>query len=583
MSRDDVQKDLTEVDVSPDMGMYRILPQQGYNPAFALAEFIDNAIHAYQHKNHKRKESLLTITLNFFTNEYDKKPVKRNSIEILDNGPGMQRSELADAFKPAKKPMVEGLSEFGIGMKAASVWFTDTWELTSKSHNEELFHSVDFNLPNLLSEGTSRISVRDESENEYIGAHGTAIFLRDLRSRRQFDKSKANSICNALAEIYQRYTNLSTSKGLLILKASIDGSPPKELKYQAHSDNTILISPFNKTVNRQGAKGYYAIGPERRWYKDIEFDFTHEEVTTKVKGFIYILKTGRYGAENPGLVLFRNGRVIRGTHEDDFKPEALYLSKNKYRGQRLYGELEIDGLPVTYTKDDIDFEEDEFVEQMLKDPEVLLFCKQCDNYRAEKDEKDIKFVASEDDITSAANSNNKSDSGQKQSASKKSTVKKTTKTSTKKTKSERHLDYLELLKSSEINSLGMTSFISEFKYQIIAARAVSAALCLRVVIEKGLLARIEKDFSCQYPKIASMGVQSLVNYMASNKNIFFAEPSSQKAFKCVQVNSKSSDFGDVLVLNNVSHGSYNPSVESVENMLTNFEPLLNWAYKIHIS
>ncbi|MDO6426565.1 ATP-binding protein [Thalassotalea sp. 1_MG-2023] len=574
MSRDDLTTGDLEVDVAPDMGMYRILPQQGYNPAFALAEFIDNAIHAFQHNNEALSTKYLSVTLNFFTNEYEKNKNKRNSIEIIDDGPGMLKSELGRAFKPAKKPVIEGLSEFGIGMKAASVWFTDTWELTTKNLLEKEHHSVHFDLNKLFAEGSSKITVEDSQNDSMISNHGTVIKLTDLRSRRQLDKAKTESICNLLSEIYQRFTSLDSSERVLVLKASIDGSHPKPLNYKAHDDNTILVSPINKSVTRQKKSTYYAIGEERSWYKNISFDFSHDGISAKITGFIYILKTGRYDTDNPGLVLFRNGRVVVGTHEKDYKPNKLYGTKNKYRSQRLYGELTIDGLPVTYTKDEIDFDEDAFIEELLRqEPEVSLFCNQCENYRAEKSIEETVFISSEDDIPPPANK-----PSPKKTRS--SGVKKTAKPKVNKGKSQRKtiLDYLQSLKESDISNLGLIKFIDELRYQIIADRPVSAALSLRVVIEKGTLARIKKDFNDKYSRVSEFGIQALINHMTNNKSDFFDNQKDVSVFKCVQVNSKSRQFGDVLVLNNIGHGGFNPNSAEIESMIINFQPLLDWAY-----
>lgn len=574
MSRDNLTSGDLEVDVSPDMGMYRILPQQGYNPAFALAEFIDNAIHAFQHSEDLKEPRSLSITLNLYTSEYDRDTSKRNSIEIIDNGPGMLKSELGRAFKPAKKPIVEGLSEFGIGMKAAAVWFTDTWQLVTKNIHEPEYHAVNFDLPKLLDQGQSKILVND-SEN-YSNKHGVVVTLKDLRSRRNFDKVKAEAICQTISEIYQKYTREGEFSKTLELKASIDGDNPRSLVYTPHIDNTALISEVNKLVTRQRKKIYYAIGNERRWFKNIDFDYTYEGVTSNITGFIYILTTARYGNKNQGLVYFRNGRVIVGTHEKENKPEKLYGTNNKFRGQRLYGELNIDGLPVTYTKDGIDFDEDAFIEKLMEDEEVALFIQQCETYRADINHNEINYVDTEEDIPPP--SNKKPETSKPTKGKSKPEPKKRTK---KKSKSQRDIifEYLIKLKGSDIATLGIRSFIEELRYQIVADRAISATLSLRVVLEKGILERIQTDFQTQYNRVEQMGIQALVNYMTNNKTEFFVA-GEEKAFKCAQANSKSRQFDNVLLLNSVGHGSFSPDMTEVETIISNLQPLLDWAYKV---
>lgn len=575
----DVPSDENElkVDVSPDMGMYRIIPQQGYDPAFALSEFIDNSLHAFIHYGKELPNKILTIKLNIYTNSYEKDVSKRNSIEIIDDGPGMRGEDLARAFKPAKKPVVEGLSEFGIGMKAAAVWFTQTWLLTTKSFNDNFCHIVDFDLNKLLEEGRSTIVVQDSSSNINIPSHGTFICLKDLRSRRCLDSERARKVIDILNEIYQRYTDIK-NKGFLVLKASIDGGQAIVAPYIAHADNAVLVSPFNKSVIRQKKETYYAIGEEKKWEKSINFEFSHEGGTSKVTGFIRILKVGRYGTENPGLVLFRNNRVIIGTHSKEFKPVRLYGSNNKFRSQRLYGELSIDGLPVTYTKDGIDFDEDSFIEAMMIDPDIELYCKQCDNHRADKEKSAIVYIDSEDDIPASANTKNaEKEKGNTEGGKGNSGPKVNQKP---KSKRQKIIDYLNVLNNSDLANLGISSFISEIKYQLVSERPLSVALNLRVVAEKGILFRIKKDHPNLYQKFFEWGIQNMVNYMSNKQNgIFDSSPLGLSAFKYCEINSKGQNYGDVFILNNIGHGNVITSMDAVEEIISNMQALLDWCYQ----
>lgn len=105
------------VNVSPDMQFYNLLESYPYTVKGALCEYIDNALEAFR----KAKEGgidglddILTININ----------IEQHQITIEDNGIGIALSEIERAMKPAYKPSEQSLSEFGIGMKAASyvVW-----------------------------------------------------------------------------------------------------------------------------------------------------------------------------------------------------------------------------------------------------------------------------------------------------------------------------------------------------------------------------------------------------------------------------------------------------------------------------
>ena len=47
----------------------------------------------------------------------------------------------------------------------------------------------------------------------------------------------------------------------------------------------------------------------------------------------------------------RRGRLIEGSHEEGYRPEAVFGRSNSYRYQRLFGELELQGFEVSHTKD----------------------------------------------------------------------------------------------------------------------------------------------------------------------------------------------------------------------------------------
>ena len=147
------------VDVSPDISMYNLLKNQGYDPAYALGEFVDNALQAHinQTKSDKRRK-FIEVSINFFSIDYPDFNLK-NSIIIRDNGPGITKENLINAMKPAKPNSTKGLNEFGIGMKASAVWFTDNWELITKPESEDFKYLLNFNL------GRVKLEVRHKPPN----------------------------------------------------------------------------------------------------------------------------------------------------------------------------------------------------------------------------------------------------------------------------------------------------------------------------------------------------------------------------------------------------------------------------------
>lgn len=100
---------------------------------------------------------------------------------------------------------------------------------------------------------------------------------------------------------------------------------------------------------------------------------------------------------------------------------------------------------------------------------------------------------------------------------------------------------------------------------------------MRLVLELGLMTRIELDFPAEYAKVSERGIASLLNYMNSNTNDFFDKKADHKVLKCIQSLFAGTQT-DVVLLNNVSHGHYQPSKDELDLLAKNLEPLIRWAY-----
>ena len=93
----------------------------------------------------------------------------------------------------------------------------------------------------------------------------------------------------------------------------------------------------------------------------------------------------RGSTADAGFALFRRGRLIEGSHEEGYRPEAVFGRSNSYRYQRLFGELELDGFEVSHTKDGFRWDENESVflellrDELNADPLPLL--DQAENFR----------------------------------------------------------------------------------------------------------------------------------------------------------------------------------------------------------
>lgn len=547
------------VNVSPDMAMYNLLKNQGYETAYALAEFIDNAIHAWQQN---KATSPLSVTIKFYSHQY-KDAKKRNSIEVIDTGPGIARNQIASAFKPAKLPASKGLSEFGIGMKTAAVWFADEWALTTRPAKDTQKYHFQFNLEDLLKSGSDTVAVV-ESSREENKPDGTIIFLHNLR--RPITKDKYEEICDDLRELYQKFS--SGKDKILMLSAELDDTP-RDLNFPA-SDKPILEAPVYKTIKST----LYAIGQKRKWVEKISFKF----MGSNVHGHIQLLETGSY-TNNPGLVLLRHNRVIMGTTRTPYIPDKLFGSANKYGRQRIYGELHLDDLPVSYTKDKFEIDEDEFLSSIRSNVQVAELLRQSADYRVNTTPTAID---SEADVQTGSGKQKQEQGKQKKPHSDSSDSGSKNKGQAGSNQgnangdNQQEVNSITVLQSLGTTHLFLQDVIKETVYQYQADRPIASALCLRIVLESGLLRKIEKDFSAEYSAVSEYGIKRLVNYLLANQNKFFVK-ADHRVSKCVESLSKGTQL-DVILINNVAHGHYHPSIDEIDKLITNMQPLLEWAY-----
>lgn len=547
------------VNVSPDMAMYNLLKSQGYEPAYAIAEFIDNALQAYLSRKSADNTliSPLEIDLYFYSNDFKKTELK-NSLLIKDNGPGIIKSRLIDAMKPAKPPSEKGLSEFGIGMKAAAVWFADIWKLSTKSAEEPFKYNFTFNLQSLINTHNDVVEVLEEASSD---TNGTIISLIGLR--KPIDQSKYKSICKDLCELYQRFT--AGSDPDLKLNAHYNDTPTS-LKFDA--ERTILEAPIYKTVNKKT----YAIGDPIKWNVPVSMIFQGVTVT----GFICLLEKGSYVA-NPGLVMFRYERVIQGLNSRPYLPNELFQTANKYERQRVYGELFADELPVTYTKDKFEIDETAFSAQLRAVPGVLELLKQAQVYRV--NETPI-VVTKESDIAGFKNTSPPSTTNPAPAPVPKANPPTNPGTQTSPspaTPAEAALLALLRKLKNRTTSLALKSIIDESIWQFQFKREIGTALCVRSVLELGVLDKIRRDFSVEYPKVSEKAIKSLLNYMNGHLTDFFDLKTDHVIVKCVQSCSNGTQ-PDVVLLNNVAHGHYKPNFPELNRFAVNLEALLLWAY-----
>ncbi|OQW92372.1 MAG: ATP-binding protein [Thiotrichaceae bacterium IS1] len=356
---------IDKINIRPGVTILSVLKHLNYKPWYALAEFVDNAIDSYLKYENELKQAegeSFTLKVIIEMNTVD------NKISIRDNAAGIHTQDYGRAFRAAELPPdTSGLSEFGMGMKSAACWFSNLWRVTSTALGEDVARTVTFDMRTIVEDKLEELRV--ETTTVASSDHYTVIELLEIQNK--LPKGRGlGKIKQHLASIYRDFTR----KNLLELYWN-----KERLGY---SEPDILVVPFYKNDKGEPVK----------WRKDIDFDFGDD---LKAKGFVAIRQHA--STKEAGLALFRKGRVIEGSFDESFRPHNIFGNPNSYKYQRLFGELHIDGLGVSHTKDGFQWDENmEVFLDLLKDEldsEPLPLLKQAEGYRVRASEKEYRKAA----------------------------------------------------------------------------------------------------------------------------------------------------------------------------------------------
>ena len=202
---ENIRKKVLKIDAGADVGILQILKSVSYTPAEAIAEYVDNSVQSYL----DNKENLKKINKNYKL----KVSILCNKDEIIieDNAAGIEDKVFELALKTAamsqgfksksKSNSKNSLNEFGMGMKAASYWFTNTWTIKTKSIYEKSNKTVKLDLNKIIQNGSGVTPVKEEYENNKKGY--TIITLKNLHQH----IANHQKIIDRLASIHRQFLN----------------------------------------------------------------------------------------------------------------------------------------------------------------------------------------------------------------------------------------------------------------------------------------------------------------------------------------------------------------------------------------
>lgn len=295
------------VDIQPEVGMYAAFARLNYKPWFALGEFVDNAIQSYL-ANSKALKKLhgelpqLEITI----------AIDRDQIVITDTAAGICWDDFPRAFTPAQPPPdATGLSEFGLGMKAAASWFCNKWSVRTSALGESCERTVELDIKKIVKNGIRDIPVWKKNVSEKD--HYTELTLSDLR--REPKGRTLTKIKDHLTSIYRRFLDPDHRKGQQI---KIDLRYPGGETYRLGYEKPRLVTmPRVPTGGLVWVPGESSPTPDDiYWRHEFEIEINKKE-TKSIKGWVGLLEKmdwwGTSSRENSNNA-FANQRATHPHH-----------------------------------------------------------------------------------------------------------------------------------------------------------------------------------------------------------------------------------------------------------------------------
>lgn len=337
-----------------------------YTPWFALGEFVDNAITSAR-ANDARLRKIdpdyeLEIDIRF--------DEAAGVIEISDNAAGISKADLPRALRTASPPSdLRFLSIYGVGMKAAGLWWASTLTIETKALGERVRRTVTIDTRELDRPGGGSIEVRERpaATNE----HGTVIRLSNLTKKTPEGRT-LGKVREYLASMYRNFL-LEGGRTSITVKG-------EELRFEYPK---MLEAPVWPTTAgpKRGA-------PTLTWDIPVELELSSGEVVT---GWVGLLAKG--STAGAGFLLTFHGKAVVGVGtgtsvgDEYYRPKEIFGGSNSYRRQRLVGEFDVSDFGKSITSDSVNWQaeqEEEFLQRLKKKlmAKSMNFLEQADTYRA---------------------------------------------------------------------------------------------------------------------------------------------------------------------------------------------------------
>jgi hypothetical protein len=330
----------TIIDITPPVQIYDYFKKLSYEPKYALAEFIDNSSQSFFDHEHDLRDAVSVTHVN--PHVVIKIDIRKDSITIEDNAYGMDLEDFKRAVQLMKPPKNQGgRNEFGMGLKTAACWFGDRWTVSSTRKGDINRYTTTVDIKEIARNDLHSVNIKTDIVSE--GTHGTTIQITNL----SHEISHGNTINKLQRDITSMYRqDIRNKKVKIIMGDSFNDSPLSYKEPEPLEDQGIVYKKsVDFKVDNEAVNIFNTHNP------DFKLDLG-------VTGFVGVLHQGN--TSGAGFTLLRRGRVI----EDNYRPEFILGKANDFAQQRIYGELHLDGFPVSQAKDKFDWSlgiEDDFI------------------------------------------------------------------------------------------------------------------------------------------------------------------------------------------------------------------------------
>lgn len=376
------------VDLTPGIQSLNQFKTQGYREWWALAEFVDNSITSFVTNREALQKTFgagYRLQVEIVLDEV------RSEIVIVDNAAGIRNEDIGRAFQAGTPPAdTSSLSQFGLGLKAAGLWFADLVEVKTRALGESKVKTIRIDLDFINRQNQEKTAI--EYEDAIDSLTGTTVRLSALSRNVPVDSKRGGSyqiLKEYLQSIYREF--LRDAEVQIVIKC-----------IRRNSNNSREILEYVEP------EFLYAANPEKPgssavlWKKNVDFETL--KFKKRIKGWVGLRKNGSY--QNTGLVLLWHSKVIIGAGsardvrdgaESVYKPYVIFGGQNSAASLRIIGELDMSEFISTNRKDDLTWthEEKEDFEESLKsemDREPLQVIRMAYRYRTTEKSPDVVDV-----------------------------------------------------------------------------------------------------------------------------------------------------------------------------------------------